>query len=75
MKEYHQLYKCRLCGELFTNGAATCNKELANEVTMQLATVGKAKDFMAGGLLSYHKCTNEVSAIGDFVGWQVKEID
>lgn len=75
MKEYHQLYKCRLCDELFTNGVATLCEELVDEVTLQLAKIGKSSEPIAGGLIDCHKCKNGVLAIGDFVGWEVKELN
>lgn len=74
MKQYNQIYRCRLCGEVFTNGTATCNKQIADETTFQLAINGKAKDFMAGGLLATHTCKNGMLAIGDFVGFEPKEV-
>ena len=70
MKEYKQIYRCRLCGEIFQNGACTGNKELADDTTFQLAVFGKAKDCMAGGLLDTHTCKNGMRAIGDFVGFE-----
>lgn len=70
MKQYMQIYRCRLCGEIFQNGTGTCNKELANDTTFQLAIFGKAKDFMAGGLLDTHTCKNNMLAVGDFVGFE-----
>lgn len=73
MTLYKQIYRCRLCGEIFQNGTGTNNKKLANEVTFQLAIMGKSKECQAGGLLDTHTCKNGMLAIGDFVGWEVEE--
>ena len=64
--EYRTLFKCRLCGELYEDGA-TMSKNIALNATI-LASLGKS-EINDPSLYGVHCCKNGGYGISDFLGF------
>lgn len=74
--EYKAYYKCRLCGDVFTNGATT-GQEIAMQHIHQTAA-GVMPDYLANQAPGkyVHHCGgdyNHSMGIADFQGWRAEQ--
>lgn len=69
--EYKALYRCRLCGGLFTDG--TTGEAIA-EATLQELHAGICGTVpMAPRMTETHRCTGGSLGVADFLGWKAKK--
>lgn len=71
MAEHKAIYKCRLCGKTFED--CTAGEELAQMMTLALATVGTTKYVKCNGDLhmhSIHYCEDGSFGLADFQGFK-----
>ena len=72
MAEYIFKFKCRMCGEVYTEGM-TRNDNIAFGCTLCAALDRPSSDHVqAPHLISVH-CKNDHYGIADFVGCEIKE--
>jgi len=69
---YKAMYKCRLCGETFTD-MITSNDDLVKEIIIKLCCNVKVNTIMAPDLLAPHVCSNKGYGIADFQGFDAEE--
>ena len=69
---YYGIYKCRLCGEQFTE-RATSTKEVAFDATMSTVLQTKASYPMSPSIIEVHFCDDGSYGIGDFLGMKFKQ--
>lgn len=76
MKTYKAMYRCRLCGKAFYDGAEA-NENQAQLRLFELAVFGHTKDAPRVELLEEHNCGKPFDSIGlaDFIGWDAEEED
>lgn len=72
MAEYRAVFKCRLCGGLYSS-AGTKNKELAIRETTYLCLGIPCKEPCAPGMTEVHTCEDGSFGIADFLGWKWQE--
>ena len=69
--EYKAFYKCRLCGEIFDDGATTGPRP-AKVTAVELALGIKPSYTMAPSLVWVHDCKDSSVGMADFIGWKVQ---
>ncbi len=70
---YKAMFKCRLCGKVYENGAATANRKIVKKAMLHLVCTGKPSEPQAPLLLELHYCNeydNGDIGIADFIGWK-----
>lgn len=72
MKTYRAMYRCRLCGKAFYNGAETGGPGALLHLT-ELIVSGKPANPNAPHLLMPHYCGKPFESMGlaDFIGWDL----
>lgn len=68
---YRAMCKCRLCGEVYKNGAATGSKELAIFSIVEMETK-RHTQIQAPTLIDIHHCKDGSIGCADFVGWKAE---
>ena len=72
MAEYNFKFKCRMCGEVYTEGI-TGNDNIAFKCTLCAALDRPSSEHVqAPHLISVH-CKNDHYGIADFIGCEIKE--
>ena len=69
---YKAMYKCRLCGKVFHDGART-GRGIALNVMMNLIVCGKPLEPQAPSMQTVHFCgsfENGDIGMADFIGWE-----
>ena len=69
---YRAMCKCRLCGEVFANGAVTGNKGLAVQAIVDMS-LNRYTVIQAPHSIQTHLCENGDVGCADFIGWKVGE--
>ena len=69
---YKAMFKCRLCGEVFTSGAVTGNKGLAVQAIVDM-DLNRHTVIQAPHSIQTHFCENGDIGYADFIGWKVGE--
>ncbi len=72
MNRYRALFRCRLCGETFSD-TETGNREVALKAAL-FASMGRTSEPQAPALHEIHTCKNESIGIADFLGFK-EEVD
>ena len=67
--DYYAFFKCRLCGEIFDNGAVTSNKDFTVGGTIALIN-GFKISCQFPNMIEIHYCKNGSVGIADFIGWK-----
>lgn len=70
--EYKAIYKCRLCGEVFTAGGTT-EKKTAQHTLVAVCMGYIHPDPLAPGRLDVHDCKGDRAGslgLADFQGWE-----
>lgn len=77
MAEYHAMFKCRLCGEIYWDRTASGCRDLVFRETVRLLVGAKPTTPMMPTMFEPHNCDGYLYkgcvGIADFIGWEVKE--
>lgn len=67
--EYHAIYKCRLCGEEYSN-IRTGNTDLAMQSVIMLTITGNPIEAQSPTMTKIHVCDDKSYGLSDFCGYK-----